>query len=802
MATQQVHTYCAMCVSRCGVVATVEDGVLTKVNADPAHPNGCICVKGTAAPEMVYAPDRLQYPMVRTRPKGAPDPGWARLSWDEAMALAATRLLDIKARYGPEAVVVASGTTVGTALIDSRVWSSRLANAFGSPNSMGPTHICNWHRDFGANQTYGVGTPPADYEQARCILLWGFNPQASWPAAAMRIARARARGAKLIVIDPRKAGAAEKADVWLRVRPGADRALALSMIHVLLEEGLCDDRFVREWTNGAFLARADTDQLLTEGDLAPAGDARAFLVWDGRSGEAVSYRAEHGYARPGVEPALSGTHALRLADGQVVACRPVLEMLRGLVAPYAPEQAEAVTWVPAEDVRRAVRLFAAEKPSCCSTWVGLEQHADAMQTNRAVCIFYALTGQFDQRGSNVLFASTPTNPVEGPELLPQAQAARRLGRAERPLGPGADPGFVPAYEVYRAIRTGHPYPVRALVAFGSDPLVGTGDPVGGKQALAALDFYVHVDLFANPSSSLADLVLPAASCWEREGLLPAPPPYALAEHTATWAQYREPVVRPVHESRSDLEIIFELAVRLGLGEQFFGGAIEAALNYQLAPSGLTVQQLREQPMGLRVDARTRYQKYAEIDVQTGRPRGFSTPSGKLELYATRLANAGYAPLPVGQEPEDRPDGLPAGDEEYPLVLTFARLVQLRGPQDRNIPRLRRQAPEPLLEIHPSTAAALGIDNGKWVRLETAAGSVRLKARFSPGLHPQVVATQYGWWQACQELGAPAYDPLGPAGANANLLIPNDVVDPISGSVPHRSQRCRVAKADLATGSAT
>jgi len=207
-------------------------------------------------------------------------------------------------------------------------------------------------------------------------------------------------------------------------------------------------------------------------------------------------------------------------------------------------------------------------------------------------------------------------------------------------------------------------------------------------------------------------------------------------------------------------------------------------------------------MGVRVDARTRYQKYAEIDAQTGRPRGFATPTGKIELYATRFANAGYAPLPVDQEPEERLHGPPAGDEEYPLVLTFARLVQFRDGQDRNIPRLRRQAPEPLLEIHPSTASALGIDNGEGVRVETAAGSVRLKARFSPWLHPRVVATQYGWWQACQELGAPAYDPLGPDGANANLLISNDVVDPISGSVPHRSQRCRVAKVELATGSAT
>src|SRR5262245_10028068 len=85
MAIQHRHTYCAMCGARCGVLATVEDGRLTRVTADPKHPNGCLCVKGTAAPEMVYSPDRLHYPMRRTRPKGERDPGWTRMAWDRGI---------------------------------------------------------------------------------------------------------------------------------------------------------------------------------------------------------------------------------------------------------------------------------------------------------------------------------------------------------------------------------------------------------------------------------------------------------------------------------------------------------------------------------------------------------------------------------------------------------------------------------------------------------------------------------------------------------------------------------------------
>jgi anaerobic selenocysteine-containing dehydrogenase len=240
-------------------------------------------------------------------------------------------------------------------------------------------------------------------------------------------------------------------------------------------------------------------------------------------------------------------------------------------------------------------------------------------------------------------------------------------------------------------------------------------------------------------------------------------------------------------------LIFDLATRLGLGEHFFHGDVEAAYDYELAPSGLTVQQLRQHPLGQRARGETRYQKYAEMDAATGQPRGFPTPTRKVEIYSTHFAGASYAPLPVYQEPVGGLSGHPDLAQEYPLVLTFFRLVQYCDVQHRNIPRLRRQVPEPFLEIHPATAAALSIEDGEWVFLETATGRIRLKARCKDALHPGVVCTAHGWWQACRELELPGYDPFAPEGANANLLVSNEVIDPISGSVPHRSQRCRVRK---------
>jgi anaerobic selenocysteine-containing dehydrogenase len=792
MAMEHHHTYCAMCISRCGVIATVANGVLKSVSADPEHPNGCICVKGTAAPEIVYSPDRLRYPMKRTRPKEDKDPGWVRIPWDDAMATVASRLLEAKSQHGPESVVFAMGTPSASAISDAARWLDRLADAFGSPNRLAPLYVCNWNREWGAHYTYGVATPRPDYDNARCIVLWGFNPYASWPAAAARISRAKARGAKLIVIDPRKSHMAAKADLWLQVRPGADGVLALSMVHVMLEENLFDGDFLRQWTNAPFLVRDDNQKLLTAGDISSVGGAETFYVWDERTNSLVSYRAEGGYAAIEAMPALSGSHAVTLADGQVVLCRPAFAHLAEATDAYEPERVADLTDVPAQDVRRAVRMFAAEKPSCYYSWNGIEQHSDATQTNRALCILYALTGQFDERGSNIILPLPHLRAPGAPELVTEETAAHRLGRAEYPLGSPGHGATIQPDHVYRAILTGEPYSVKALLSFGGDLLLAEADTARGAAALKALDFYAHVDMFPNPSASFADLLLPASTCWEREGLMPG---FVTAEETANWVQLRPAVIEPRYESRADLNIIFELATRLGLSEHFFNGDIDAALDWHLAPSGLSVEKLREQPMGIRVAVQTRYRKYAELDDRTGRPRGFHTPTRKLEIFSTRLAQAGYPPFPEMAIRSESDDEQANGSNRYPLILTSFRLVQFCDQQHRNIPRLRKQAREPLLEINPATADELLIRENDCVVLETPTGEIRLRAKFNHGLNAKVVATQYGWWQACEPLGIGGYDPLSPDGANINLIIPFDQRDPISGAVPHRSQRCRVRKAE-------
>jgi|SRR5271163_3248274 len=219
MSVEQKVGFCTLCRSRCGTINTVENGRLISVAAAPDHPTGkATCAKGRAAPEIAHSARRLLKPMRRTRPKTDPDPGWQEISWDEAIDEIARRLIGIRDESGPEAVAFAVSSPSGTSLSDSYDWLERLIRMFGSPNQCNATEICNWHKDFAHIFTFGSGIPTADFAHPDLILLWGYNPANSWLAQAGAVVDAHARGAKLIVVDPRRAGLARHADHWLGIR--------------------------------------------------------------------------------------------------------------------------------------------------------------------------------------------------------------------------------------------------------------------------------------------------------------------------------------------------------------------------------------------------------------------------------------------------------------------------------------------------------------------------------------------------------------------------------------------------------
>jgi anaerobic selenocysteine-containing dehydrogenase/ferredoxin-NADP reductase len=770
--------YCTLCRSRCGTVNVVSGDTLVEVRPDPRHPTGrAMCLKGKAAPELVHSAERVLYPMRRTNPKHHADPGWRRISWDEALTEVAARLSVARERDGAESVAFAVTTPSGTPLSDSIDWIERFVRLYGSPNTSYATEICNWHKDHAHAFTFGCGMPTADYRHADLIMLWGHNPTNTWLSQAEAIGAGRAAGARLLVVDPRETALATQADQWLRVRPGTDVALAMAIANLLIEANAFDLEFVRRWTNGPLLVRADNGRLLRGRDVGLTdADADAPLVWDARaeclsaSGSLAAEDFDH--------IALRGVF-----KAGALTCQPAFELYAAECARYPADHAAALTWVPEADIRNAANLIASARSVAYHSWSGVAQQDHATQTDRALACLYALTGSFDRKGGNRIHAKPPYRAVNGLDLLPPEQRVKALGLAQRPLGPPSQ-GWITARDLYRAILEQRPYAVRTLVAFGTNPVLSQADVPRGAEALKALDFYVHCDLFETPAARYADLLLPVNTPWEREGLRIG---FEISAGADQLVQLRQRMVSPRGESRSDNDIVFDLAVRLGMGPAFFGGSVEAGWNHMLAPCGLTVDMLRARPEGIRVPLPEVERKYAT------QPRGeaFRTPTGLVELYSERLLEHGYAPLPA-LSPQSEARCL-ATDEAFPLVLTSAKSGYYCHSQHRSLASLRRKAPRPELEIPAALAARHGIAAGDTVRVTTPAGSARFTARLSMALHPRVVVGEFGWWQRCDALGQAELPALGDHGSNYNALIAADHIDPISGSVPMRAYRCRIER---------
>lgn len=241
------RTVCQHCHMGCDVLAYMKNGRVIKVEGDPDSPHnqGMLCGKGLSITQLTYHPDRIHHPLKRIGERGQGK--WARVSWDEALDEVASQLNRIKQTYGPEAVVFGQGT--------GRGWFPLyigFVNTFGSPNWYEPGMAqCFFPRCTSSVLTFGGEVMEhADLEHTNCVLVWAANPPATWPVKAMGIMNAKARGAKLIVVDPVFTPMASKADIFLQLRPGTDSALALGMVHTMIEENFYDHHFIKNWTVG------------------------------------------------------------------------------------------------------------------------------------------------------------------------------------------------------------------------------------------------------------------------------------------------------------------------------------------------------------------------------------------------------------------------------------------------------------------------------------------------------------------------------------------------------------------------
>ena len=697
---QVFKSVCRSCHGGCGALLHVRDGKLIKVEGDPASPlnHGRLCPIGTVTVDLVNHPDRLQYPLRRKGPRGSGE--WQRITWDEALDEISERVLAIRDEFGPEAIALGTGT--GRHHIR---WVSRFGHALGTPNWCEPGFAQCFHPRVNTSiLTFGDfpvcdftgGTPP------QCILYWGHNPVFSGPDGETRfnVLEALEHKPKIIVVDPRRTGLAEKADLWLQLRPGTDDALALAMLHVVIGEKLYDEPFVTQWTHG-------------------------------------------------------------------------FEALREHVKPYTPEWAEPITWVPAEKIRAAARLFARIKPAMMEWGCAIEHTPKCIQTIRAVSMLPALTANIDVPGGWVFgmhglgrFPSLIEN------LTPEANA-KRLGADRFKLlgGEGADLPAAHIPTLLRAMREGKPYPVKAFLVFGNNTLTTYANTAQVYESLMALDFMVCADLFMTPTAELADIVLPAAAWPELDQLAGLPTVAAnvvLAQQKAV----------QIGECMADEEIFVALARRMKL--PVCTEPVKDVLDVQLKGLGITFDELKQKGF---IQVPFKYRKYEQ--------GGFRTPTGKLELYSTRLEQMGYPPLPYYEEPPESPLSMPAVAADFPLVLTSGgRIPFFFNSEHRQIDKLRKAHRDPIAEIHPDTAKRYGIAKGDWMWVETRRGRMRQKAKLTDGIDPRVIHAEHGWW--FPEQPAPQY---GIWQSNVNLLTDNGPpYDPAMGTYQLRGLLCRVAKA--------
>jgi len=440
------------------------------------------------------------------------------------------------------------------------------------------------------------------------------------------------------------------------------------------------------------------------------------------------------------------------------------DQLKEHVKEYPLEKVAEITWVPASDIKHAARMMATNKPMCiipgtCS----LAHSGSALQAERLLCIIQAVTGNLDVPGG---WAMTPL--VKLTDL--------RIPVEEEPVGAAEYPVFYKTWG--RPVPYGQsmpwadqvlsekPYPIKALIVTGGNPALTMPETRKFVAALNKLDFVAVINPFMTETAELADIVLPACTFLEKMGLgmvygINAGLPYLIL---------RKPLIDPPGEAWADWKFWTELARRMGLGEYFPWNTDREVVSMLLEPSGVTIEQLEENPCGI---------FYAEKNYNARENFGFRTPSKKVELYSQALKDEGHDPIPTHREPVQSPISTPELAREYPLLLvTGARMKEFTHSQLRMMTSMRRSAPEPFAEIHPAAARDNGIVDGEMIYVETRKGSIQMKARVTEDVAPRVVSIPHGW-----------------AIANANELTDLDARDPVSGYPLLKGLLCRIRKAN-------
>lgn len=591
-----VPATCSMCYNCCATRVQRVNGVAVKIEGNPDSPvsRGRLCPRGASALLTLYDPNRITTPLKRTNPeKGIRvDPKWVEISWEEALDTITEKLKKLRGEDPRQFMY--SGTTTCASL---NVLGIGWGYAFGSRNrsvSGGSIHCgCGAHEVGGLEHAAWSIVP--DFDSCKYTIYFGASKGYSAGhvtlANAAKVAAARVRGMRLVVVDPMCNFAATKAAEWVPIRTGTDGAMALAMLNVLLNElGIYDAEYIKKKTNGCYLIKPDGHYMRDEKSGKP-------LIWDPVEASAKCYddstlkdfAIEGGYDINGIK------------------CQPAFALLRHHLRDYTPEWASEVTTVPAKTIRRIATEFG-EAASIGSTTMidgkqlpyrpvavvffrGAEGHMNSLQTCMALDLLNQVVGAADVPGgclgiSPTCFGYPETGrlrsiPKSGPDGLMEVGnwlTPHPPYPPEEPKAPeilGLNDLF--SMSVGTPIQWGSdreklreqfklPYKrIKFLLNWGANLVMAIGNAKLVAEELKSIDFIVSFNITMNETAEFADIVLPDTCFLER--FFPASTwpfnfnyPSGLGEWS--WGIY-QPVVKPEGQCRDFMDVLLDLTYRLG-----------------------------------------------------------------------------------------------------------------------------------------------------------------------------------------------------------------------------------------------
>lgn len=700
---------CRVCSRGCPIDVEIRNEQVSQILPSNPQSGGQLCALGYAYKEYATRPDRIQTPLRRLGPRGGGE--WEPITWEEAYREIGDKLLKLRAEYGADTVAFYTGYTKWY-----RPVYQRFVHSFGTLNYGTESSACHQSYRMASELNFGVLTTP-DIPNSDLFIGWAYNPFYSGNSQGNPLEEFRERGGRVIIVDPKYTPAAKFADIHLRPDPGTDGALAHFFGNYLIQHGKTDEEYIAAYV--------------------------------------------HGFPE-----------------------------YKRYVRKFTLEKTAQITGISEETLLAAAELIA-DSPvfSINISGAAIPHHTNGMQNCRAIQALLAITGNFDREGGNL--------PVEYPvDSLNLKVEWDKFVDETRPLsedGSGyqnsvawhkKNPGFraegrrtckpkigsqrfplwsrvvdeFQSMDLARQILEGTPYPIRAVFALGMNRRMFLENE-RLMEALGQLEFFVDVDIFWTDAAKMADIVLPACTSLERAELVASGPSI----------RYVSPVIKPLFQSKSDVDILCELADAMELADPLLRRGYEAIVRHVMMKIGLTFDDLKSSGMATKIPGIEPYRPGKSLQL------GLRTPTGKIELYSETIADIpaeyGLNPLPTYRESLPR-----KGKVEYPLTLVAGSRISTRFHSRFNGVRTADYfRPVPSAELHPLDAEALGVRQGDPIAVSTPTGTIRVHAELTKAAKR---GTVFMFQSYADE-------------ADVNRIIDGNHLDPYSGFPGYRTVRCKV-----------